>query len=145
MYVGGGSTANLLAVWRLHGLDRALADGVRRGRVLAGVSAGMNCWFEASMTDSFLLDTSRPLADGLGFLTGSACPHYDGEPSRRPSYLEAVGAGFPAGVAGRTGSPCSTRTASWPTSSPPSPARAPTGSPWWTAVVEEPLEARLLG
>lgn len=89
IYVGGGSTANLLAVWRLHGLDRALRAAYDAGVVLAGVSAGMNCWFEASVTDSF--GPLAPLRDGLGLLPGSACPHYDGEAERRPTYLDLVG------------------------------------------------------
>src|SRR5438105_3650380 len=53
IYVGGGSTANLLAVWRIHGLDRVLKQAWHAGIVLCGVSAGMNCWFSASVTDSF--------------------------------------------------------------------------------------------
>ena len=69
-WVAGGSTANLLAVWRLHGLDVLLRDALERGAVLCGVSAGMNCWFEGSTTDSFG-PTLAPLRDGLGFLAGS--------------------------------------------------------------------------
>ena len=99
MYVGGGSTANLLAVWRTHGLDEVLAEALREGVVLAGVSAGMNCWFESSVTDSFDTNRCAPLHDGLGFLSGSACPHYDGEPQRRPTYLSLVGNGLPDGYA----------------------------------------------
>ena len=99
MYVGGGNTANLLAVWRAHGLDKVLADALREGVVLAGVSAGMNCWFESSVTDSFDTNGCAPLNDGLGFLSGSACPHYDGEPQRRPLYLSLVGNGLPEGYA----------------------------------------------
>lgn len=99
VYVGGGSTANLLAVWRLHGLDDVLREALAAGAVLAGWSAGMNCWFEGSVTDSFGLDL-QALDDGLGLLEGSACPHYDGEPQRRPTYLELVGAGvLPGGYA----------------------------------------------
>lgn len=70
-YVGGGSTANLLAVWRAHGLDRLLARAWRSGAVLAGVSAGMLCWFESGLTDSF--GGYAPLRDGLGLLRGAAC------------------------------------------------------------------------
>jgi peptidase E len=84
IYVGGGNTANLLAVWRLHGVDRAMRAAWRRGVVLCGLSAGMICWFESSVTDSF--GPLRDLPDGLGFLPGSACPHYDGEARRRPTY-----------------------------------------------------------
>jgi dipeptidase E len=98
-YVGGGNTANLLAVWRTHGLDELLRDALADGAVLCGSSAGMNCWFEASTTDSFDLAKLAPLHDGLGFLEGSACPHYDAEPQRRPLYHELIATGFPAGYA----------------------------------------------
>ena len=98
-WVGGGSTANLLAVWRLHGLDVLLRAAYERGAVLCGVSAGMNCWFESCTTDSFGT-TLEPLADGLGFLPGSACPHYDGEPQRRSLYRRLVDTGaLPSGWA----------------------------------------------
>jgi len=98
VYVGGGNTANLLAVWRIHGLDEVLAEALRAGVILAGLSAGMNCWFEASVTDSFGPGL-KPLHDGLGLLPGSACPHYDGE-ERRPTYLDLVGRGaLPGGFA----------------------------------------------
>ena len=91
IYVGGGSTANLLALWRLHRLDELLARAAARGTVLAGISAGMNCWFQGSSTDSF--GPLAPLPDGLGFLPGSACPHYLGEPLRRASYRRMVATG----------------------------------------------------
>ena len=90
VYVGGGSTANLLALWRLHGLDTIVTEALGAGVVFAGLSAGMNCWFDASITDSFGADALQPLLDGLGVLPGSACPHYDGEELRRPTYLELV-------------------------------------------------------
>ena len=97
VYVGGGNTASLLAVWRAHGLDRVLAEAWRAGIVLCGVSAGMNCWFEASVTDSFDVGRLAPLHDGLGLLAGSACPHYDGEEQRRPAFHRLIGAGELAG------------------------------------------------
>jgi dipeptidase E len=93
IYVGGGNTANLLAVWRVHGLDRVLRRAWEHGVVLCGVSAGMNCWFEQSLTDSFDLTQLAPLRDGLRFLPGSCCPHYDGEAQRRPAFRRMVGAG----------------------------------------------------
>jgi peptidase E len=97
VYVGGGSTANLLAVWRLHGLPEILREAARNGTILAGISAGMNCWFEASSTDSF---GPLSLVDGLGFLPGSACPHYLEEPDRRDMYLGWVASGaLPDGYA----------------------------------------------
>lgn len=89
IYVGGGNTANLLAVWRAQGLDGVLDRAWSEGTVLAGISAGMNCWFEQSVTDSFG-QTLAPLSDGLGLLPGSACPHYDGEEQRRPAYRRFV-------------------------------------------------------
>ncbi len=85
IYVGGGNTANMLAVWRIHGVDRALRRAWNAGIVLAGVSAGMICWFEDGVTDSFGRPL-RALGDGLGFLKGSACPHYDGESDRRAAF-----------------------------------------------------------
>ena len=93
IYVGGGNTASLLAVWRVHGLDRVLADAWYEGVLLCGVSAGMNCWFSESVTDSFGLSRLGALKDGLGLLAGSCCPHYDGEAQRRPTYHRLVGAG----------------------------------------------------
>ncbi len=98
VYVGGGNTANLLALWQLHGLDRALREAYEAGVVLAGLSAGMICWFEASLTDSFHRARLAPLHDGLGLLPGSACPHYDGEAQRSPVYRQFVGAGLPDGL-----------------------------------------------
>jgi dipeptidase E len=93
VYVGGGSTANLLAVWRVHGLDRILRRAWEEGVLLCGLSAGMNCWFEESVTDSFDLARLHPLHDGLGLIPGSACPHYDGEEQRRPAFRELVASG----------------------------------------------------
>jgi dipeptidase E len=102
IFVGGGNTANMLAIWRVHGLDRILREAWQAGVVLTGWSAGMICWFEAGITDSFgpQLDGMR---DGLGFLRGSACPHYDGEELRRPVYTRLVAEGFPPGVAADDG------------------------------------------
>jgi peptidase E len=102
IYVGGGNTVSLLAVWRAHRLDAALREALENGAVLCGVSAGMNCWFQASTTDSFGPDI-EPLNDGLGFVAGSACPHYDAEAQRRPLYHRLVAAGFPSGWAADDG------------------------------------------
>ena len=98
IYVGGGNTANLLATWRTHGVDRILREAWDQGIVLAGISAGAICWFEASITDSFGLDLAG-LRDGLGLIAGSACPHYNSEERRRPVYRQLVGSGFPPGYA----------------------------------------------
>lgn len=88
IYAGGGNTANMLAVWRVHGVDRLLREAFDRGTLLCGISAGANCWAEGSHTDSF--GPLTHLSDGLGLLPGSVCPHYDSEPGRRPSYQAAV-------------------------------------------------------
>jgi dipeptidase E len=100
--VHGGNTANMLAIWRVHGFDAILQEAWQSGVLLFGASAGMICWFEAGVTDSFgpQLEGMR---DGLGFIAGSACPHYDGEELRRPRYRELVGAGFPTGIAADDG------------------------------------------
>ncbi len=96
--VCGGNTANMLAVWRVHGFDRILREAWEAGIVLAGWSAGMICWFEAGVTDSFGPQLAG-MPDGLGFLPGSACPHYHGEERRQPVYTELVRNGFPPGIA----------------------------------------------
>ena len=84
VYVGGGNTKNLLALWREWGLDRIIEKAWNQGVVLAGISAGSICWFEQGVTDSYG-DELHPLAC-LGFLPGSNCPHYDGETHRRPTF-----------------------------------------------------------
>jgi peptidase E len=96
--VCGGNTANMLAVWRVHGFDDILREAWEAGVLLTGWSAGMICWFDAGVTDSFgpQLEGMR---DGLGFLPGSACPHYDGEELRRPVYTRLARDGFPPGIA----------------------------------------------
>lgn len=101
--VPGGNTANMLAIWRLHGVDKALRSAWESGVVLAGWSAGANCWFESSLTDSFGPNLDA-LKDGLRLLDGSFCPHYDSESLRRPRYEELVGSGgLPDGFAADDG------------------------------------------
>ena len=93
IYVGGGSTANMLAVWRLHGIDRLLSEALDRGTILYGSSAGGICWYESGLTDSLSFDgTLRPLTNGLGLLTGSHAPHFD-RPGRRNAYTAMVADG----------------------------------------------------
>ena len=95
VYVGGGSMINLLALWRAHGVDAILREAWQAGIVLAGLSAGSMCWFEGGITTG--TGRLRP-AGGLGFLPGSNSVHYDGEPERRPAFLEAIAAGaLPSG------------------------------------------------
>ena len=103
IYVGGGNTANMLAVWRTHGLDDALDAARRAGVILAGPSAGAVCWFEGGTADSFGPEIGA-LRDGLRFLRGSFCPHYDSELLRRPRFHELVGSGkLPDGYAADDG------------------------------------------
>jgi dipeptidase E len=96
--VGGGNTANMLAIWRLHGVEDALRKAYAGGTILTGSSAGCICWFEAGITDSFTPELG-PLRDGLKLLKGSACPHYDSEERRRPVYAREIAAGLPPGIA----------------------------------------------
>ncbi len=101
LVVPGGNTANMLAVWRVHGFDRIVREAWEQGVVLYGWSAGMIAWFEAGVTDSF--GPQLESMDCLGFLPGSACPHYDGEGLRRPRYQELVAGGLPPGWAADDG------------------------------------------
>lgn len=99
IFVGGGNTLSMLAVWRAHGVDAALRAAWEAGVVLTGGSAGSLAWFECGTTDSYSLDRLEPLHDGLGFLAGSHCPHYHGEEQRRPLYHRLIAEGLPAGMA----------------------------------------------
>ena len=93
IYVGGGSTANMLAVWRVHGIERLLAEALDRGTILYGSSAGGICWFESGLTDSLSFDgTVRPFTNGLGLLAGSHAPHFD-RLGRRDEYVALVADG----------------------------------------------------
>src|SRR6516164_8402895 len=92
IFVGGGSVANMLAVWRVHGLDVVLRKAWQGGIVLAGSSAGGICWFEGGTTDSFG-PKLRPFTEGLAMLPGSFCPHYNSEGERRPLYRRLVAEG----------------------------------------------------
>jgi peptidase E len=99
IFVGGGSVANMMAVWRVHGLDVLMRKAWQAGIVLAGSSAGGICWFEGGTTDSFGRNL-RAFGDGLGLLAGSYCPHYNSEPGRRPLYHQLIADGaLPSGIA----------------------------------------------
>lgn len=91
IYVGGGNTRSMLAVWREWGLDAHLRKAWQRGVVLGGASAGSICWFEQGVTDS--VAGSLTAMACLGFLSGSNCPHYDSEALRRPTYRKFVASG----------------------------------------------------
>jgi peptidase E len=103
VYVFGGSVANLLALWRLHGLADIFRAAWQNGVVLAGQSAGALCWHVGGNTDSYG-PRLRPLTDGLGFLPYSCGVHYDGDDQRRPLLQRLVGEGrLPAGYAADEG------------------------------------------
>ena len=91
VYVGGGNTKSMLAVWREWGLDEVLREAWRGGTLLCGTSAGAICWFESGITDSWA-DDLHPMPC-LGFLSGACCPHYDGEKERRPAVQRIVADG----------------------------------------------------
>jgi peptidase E len=84
IYVGGGNTKSMLAIWREWGLPALLEEAWQEGTVLAGISAGAICWFQHGLTDSWA--KKLVVLECLGFLAGSCCPHYDGESERKPAY-----------------------------------------------------------
>lgn len=94
IYVGGGNTPAMIAVWREFGFDRALQEAYDNGSVLAGISAGGNCWFERYVTDSIPGGGTR---DGLGWLPGTFCPHLDSETWRQPMLAALPGPSVGAG------------------------------------------------
>ena len=103
VYVGGGNTENMLAIWRVHGVDVALRHAWEAGVVMTGRSAGSLCWFDTGTTDSFGVGLAA-LSGGLGFVPGSHSPHYDSEATRRPRYHQLVADGdLPAGYAADDG------------------------------------------
>ena len=101
VFVGGGNTANMLALWRVHGVDELLREALDRGVLLSGSSAGGICWFDRGVTDSFGPELGG--MECLGFLQGSFCPHWNDEELRRPRYHELLRNGFPDGYAADAG------------------------------------------
>lgn len=96
IFVGGGNTKSMLAVWREYGIDKILVEAWERGIVLAGASAGGICWFESCVTDSFA--ESFIALPAMGMLKGSCCPHYDGgvlagEKGRKATYHKLLKSG----------------------------------------------------
>ena len=87
----GGNTLNQQAIWKAQGIDVVLRQAWDKGIVLGGASAGSLCWFEEGTTDSRPKELTT--VQGLGFIKGSHCPHYDREPGRRPLYQKLIGSG----------------------------------------------------
>tara|TARA_B100001989_G_scaffold25638_1_gene15300 strand:- start:103 stop:783 length:681 start_codon:yes stop_codon:yes gene_type:complete len=88
IYVGGGNTKSMLAVWREWNLQNILQNAYENGIVMSGVSAGAICWFEKGITDSF--DKELNIIDCLGIVDGIACPHFDEEKEREPYVNDAI-------------------------------------------------------
>ena len=97
--VGVGKTANMLAIWRLHGVDRALRDAYAAGTILTGWSAGCICWFEAGITDSPAPATAAWRGAHRPAEPEGAAEGYDSEERRRVVYAREVAAGLPTGIA----------------------------------------------
>ena len=83
IFVGGGNTKSMLAVWRDWGLDIILKEAYESGVIMSGVSAGAICWFQRGITDSWA--NKLNIIDCLSFTKGNCCPHYDEEAERKPS------------------------------------------------------------
>ena len=88
LYVGGGNTRNMLVLWKEWGLDKIIRKAYKKGILLCGISAGSICWFEEGLTDSIPKQLNKLKC--LGILKGSNCPHFDGEPGRRPAYTKLI-------------------------------------------------------
>ena len=88
IFVGGGNTKSMLAVWKEWGLDKLLMDAYKGGTIMSGVSAGAICWFENGITDSW--KDHQAVLPCLGFVKGNCCPHYDEEPERIPYVKEIL-------------------------------------------------------
>lgn len=102
IYAGGGNTVNLLAIWRAQGLADVLPRVLEEGVIACGVSAGGLCWFERGITDSYG-PALNPLSNGLGFLPGSFCPHYDSDPRRPFAFSNFVASTGQPGLAAEDG------------------------------------------
>ena len=82
IYVGGGNTKSMLAVWKEWDLHLILQNAYEKGIIMSGVSAGAICWFDKGITDSFAKELS--ILDCLGLVKDIACPHFDEEKEREP-------------------------------------------------------------
>ena len=88
IFVGGGNTKSMLAVWKDWGLDNILKNAYENGTIMSGVSAGAICWFEKGITDSW--KDHQSILPCLSFVKGVCCPHYDEEPERIPYVKEIL-------------------------------------------------------
>jgi aminopeptidase N len=88
IFVGGGNTKSMLAVWKEWRLDKLLKKAYKQGTVMSGVSAGAICWFENGITDSWATDLK--IMPCMNFIKGTCCPHYDEEPQRKPAVKKLI-------------------------------------------------------
>ena len=88
IYIGGGNTKSMLAVFREWNLDKLIIDAYNQGKILSGVSAGAICWFEKGITDSWASNLN--IMDCLSLLPGTCCPHYNSEDDRRPTVHKLI-------------------------------------------------------
>lgn len=88
IYVGGGNTKNMLAIWKDWGIDEILKQAYNQGTLLCGISAGSLCWFEQGLTDS--IPGKLTALDGLGLIKGSNCPFLNGSENKKERYLELI-------------------------------------------------------
>ena len=88
IFVGGGNTKSMLAVWKEWRLDKLLKRAYKQGTVMSGVSAGAICWFENGITDSWAADLK--IMPCMNFIKGTCCPHYDEEPQRKPAVKKLI-------------------------------------------------------
>jgi peptidase E len=103
LFIGGGSTLNMLAIWHARKLEPILKEAMNNGTILSGVSAGSICWFEWGLSDSISCGKFEPL-QCLGYLPGSNCPHFDGEPGRQNVFRNLIAKErIPAGYAADDG------------------------------------------
>ena len=87
IFVGGGNTKSMLAIWNDWGMSQLLKDAYNKGVIMSGVSAGAICWFTSGITDSW--DNELRILPCLNFISGNCCPHYDEEPARIP-YVKKI-------------------------------------------------------
>ncbi len=91
LYISGGSTYNMLVLWREWGLDKILHQAWQQGIPITGTSAGANAWFQRCSTDSFHGELSA--MECLGWLPYDFCPHYNEEPERKPTLQKLIKSG----------------------------------------------------
>ena len=88
IYIGGGNTKSMLAVWKEWNLHKILRNAYEKGIVMSGVSAGAICWFDKGITDSYAKELA--IIDCLGIVEGIACPHFDEEKEREPYVNDVI-------------------------------------------------------